>query len=283
MKNLRQIWSPVILAELSRPRVISAPYHYHLEEKYDELENVRLKVLLCSARFTGAAAEVQIKLQILCLVRDAYGPRLLNKETLLNDRTPLDAFNRQDWSKERASLTASVSRLDYHGRLLDDAIAIDFVLEYFLRVTQEQAVSVVSENAGDLSLSPASEAPPLKILQPETEQNELIRKLRADILRIEAEKASLNGKLRQQERNAQSLRYGVKKAELRNLEFQNKIRFCEQMITDLRKTVAEKEGQINRLRRNSGYYSEHRRAASGEFAENLTAGKIIKRLFHNNG
>ncbi|MDR1159953.1 MAG: hypothetical protein LBK69_04925 [Syntrophomonadaceae bacterium] len=283
MENLQQIWSPVILAELSRPRSISAPYHYYLEEKYDVLEDVKLKVLLCSARFMGAAAEVQIHLQILCLLRDAYGLHLLNKETVLNDRAPLEAFNRQDWNREKSALTVSVNRLDYQGRLLEDAIEIDFFLEYFLRVTQEQAVTVVSaHNEERFPLSSVNEALPLKISPPPIEKNELTRKLQADILRIEAEKASLNGKLRQQGQNERSLKHGLKKAELKNLELQNKIRSCEHIITGLQKSVHEKERQISRLRGNAGYYPEYH-PAGGEFSENPKTGKIIKRLFQNNG
>jgi hypothetical protein len=230
----------------------------------------------------GTAAEVQIQLQILCLLRDAYGLHLLNKETVLSDRAPLEAFNRQDWSREKSALTVSVNRLDYHGRLLEDAIEIDFFLEYFLRATQEQAVTVVSANNEErFPLSPISEALPLKILPPPIEENELTRKLQADILRIEAEKASLKGKLRQQGRNARSLKHGLKKAELKNLELQNKIRSCEHMITDLQKSIHEKERQITLLRGNDGYYPEYH-PAGGEYAKNPKAGKIIKRLFQNN-
>ncbi len=265
MNRICRLWSPVILAELIRPHVVYSNFELALNKPYISLEDTKIKVLSVEAKHIGSFIELEIRLQLLCLLEDNMGLELISSEELIRERIQPDEFSSQEWLQQRTELVVTINDYDYHGVLSQDKVELFYNIELMLRVTQDRVVTVSVEEQ--------------KNEQEVAHYKSLLQELQAKIIEVEGEKAALRNKMRSQEKNLNGVKQGLSKIERNNMALIKEVEVCNTLIMDLRGKLERQQKKPNENISNRGNASM---LEIDQKINRLAAGQVIKRIFQNN-
>lgn len=269
MGQAYSIWTPVVVGRLKSPHRIKEEKCYEIEKTYNTVEDVKVKVRHCRALPQGQAVEVQMKLDILCLLEDLLGSmHLIAKEETVRERIVLSDFDsyidRDEEIKYIVNTIKVASQCELNGSILKVAYFID--------------LTIIATNEQVITLSSADEA------EPEQDSlQEVLNKLRLQVKEMEEEKEALRRKIFFYERDISSLKKGLKKAENKNANLDKELKQYHQIVEQLRIAIREKEMRLNQYE-NTYYhqnYDQNFRSLK-EDEDSFTLGSRIKRMFMNN-
>lgn len=235
------IWSPVIIAELKKPRFYNKQVNYQIDKAYSSLDDIRIKIKSSAANIQGKAVETQIKLEILFLVRDGMGRlELITREEIVRDRIPLIGFSSSLNNHREAKFIIDISNISWEGGLEGRQLKAAYFIEYALLAVKEQIVRLFAdESAGGAEREPLSD---------------ILHKLEEELAMVVEEKDKLHNKIFYYERNFNSLKKGFDKLENRNAVLNRELYSYQEQLEQLQKQIYEKERRLIRLEKVSHDY-----------------------------
>lgn len=202
MEDNLTIWSPVMLNRLKNNRRITDEKSYPVEIYYRAMEDLRIRVKERKIVALGTSVEARIKLDILCLLVDGEGHmQLFKREEVLNDRIPLQEFERTLNRDEPVDYHLELKRVAWEGEVDGRDVRVTCFIDYTIIATREQLVRLRGEEPAEISGELVNDA---------------MRQLETEIERIQNENADLKKQLFYHTSNISSLKQGLKKAEKRN-------------------------------------------------------------------
>ncbi|MGE5390669.1 MAG: hypothetical protein ACM3PE_06345 [Deltaproteobacteria bacterium] len=220
MEDNLTIWSPVMLNRLKDNRRLTEERSYPLEYYYRAIEDLRIRVKERQVVALGTAVEARIKVDILCLLADQEGHmQLFKREEVLNDRIPLQEFERTLNRDEPVDYHLELKRVAWEGEINGYDVKVACFIDYTVIATHEQLVRLRGEEHAEVSGEILTEA---------------MRQLEAEIERIQNENAELKKQLFCHTSNISSLKQGLLKAEKRNAALNRENISYQAMIDKLR-------------------------------------------------
>ncbi|MEQ8176216.1 MAG: hypothetical protein ABRQ26_14245 [Syntrophomonadaceae bacterium] len=263
-----RIWSPVVYAELTEPRTWKGTLTYALEDPPGRMEDIKIKARNCMARLQGKHIEVEIACEILTLLENSHGQmRLFTRREVLKERLSRDAFSAWPDNHDQ-ELMVNIQRLSWDGELKEKEIRINLLVFYSVMIMRYEIVKVPLEASEQVAAGPP-------------EVQELLNQLQSEIIQAEGDKMELKRKLYRYEKDIQSLKKGINRAESRNLTLNEELSRNRQIIEELKTSRYEgdkrERHRFGRSEKGRGYP-----AWNEEQDESLSLGGLIKRLFQNN-
>ncbi|HZJ85056.1 MAG TPA: hypothetical protein VFD02_05820 [Syntrophomonadaceae bacterium] len=268
MAEKYSIWTPVIVGRLKNPCRIQVENSYSINKVYKAIEDLKIKVKDHIITAQGRLVELEIKVDILCLLEDFLGSmHLIVQEEIIREKIKLEDFDVYIEHNRETKYIIDTLKLRPFGELNGEVIKVACFIDLTIIATNEQIISLA------LSDELRSENDSLQ---------EILQKLRVEVTEIEAEKTELRRKIFFYERDISSLKKGIVKAENKNARLNKELKKFQDLVGQLRDTVNAKEEKLNRYENpyyNYGY-------ASGiepyhkEDISNL--GSRIKRMFAQN-
>ena len=275
MGEALSIWSPVVLAELSTPRSFDHHQVYHLDERFQSMEDLRVKLREYIVRKQGNALETLFKLEVLCLLENMDGKmQLVKKEENLRDRVLLQEFDcNLDFDKEsRIDFIGDIKKINWQGGLDGNQLHVILFIDYILMAIRQQVIRLLEQEAELKSSDLRVEG----LAQDET-------------ARMEEKNLELRRQLRFYEKNIASLKKGIKKVENRNAVLSRESQQYQLLIEELRRAIQEKEQRLSRYEARL-YYEDNQDNVYEEIYSNNegnerisgnSLGSRVKRLFLN--
>ena len=270
MEQAFSIWSPVIMAQLKRPRHLGGEYSYPSERFHRTLEDLRIKVKHSEVLPQGQAVEIRVKVDILCLLEDDQGSmHLVKKEETIKERVSYSDFNQALEHTDSLRFVINIKEISCDGELSRGEIRVRFLMEYNLIATREQVVRLRTGEQGELN---------------KESLNQLFERLEEEVTRLAGENQELHRKIFYYQRDISSLKRSIRKLEIRNAGLLKEVTYHQQASQELRKNLQEKEARIYRLQHYPGAWSNPKPAEPlDEMPEAEPGlGRRIKRLFLNN-
>lgn len=267
------IWSPVVLAELSKVRSFEHLQFYHLDERFQALEDLRIRIREYFVRKQGNALEILFRVEVICLLENMDGKmQLLKREENLRDRVLLQELDRDlNFDKEaQINFIGDIKKISCQGGLEDKQLRVILVIDYKLMVTRQQLIRLFEEE----TVANNNNYPAESMGQEEA-------------LRMEEKNLDLKRQLRFYEQNIASLKRGIKKAESRNAALNMESQQYQSIIAELRRMIEEKEQSRHEQEskfnyednRDIGHESIYNEREEG--TDNNSLGSRVKRLFLN--
>lgn len=269
MGQAYSIWTPVVVGRLKSPHRIKEEKTYDIEKAYQKVEDVKVKVRYCRALPQGRAIEVQVKLDILCLLEDLLGTmHLIAKEETVKERIVLSDFDSYIDRDEQIKYIVNTVNLASHCELNGSILKVAYFIDLTIIATSEQVIT----------LSSAAE------VEPENDSlQEVLNKLKTQVKQMEEEKEALRRKIFFYERDISSLKKGLKKAENKNASLNKELKQYHEIVEQLRSAIQEKELRLSQYE--NPYYSpsyDQNLRSLKEDEDSFTLGSRIKRMFMNN-
>lgn len=283
MEDNVTIWSPVLLSRLRESRRLAEEKTYPLEDNYHAMEDLRIRIRERQVLARGAAVEVRLKLDLLCLLADSEGHmHLFKREETFNERISLLEFDRAIERDARIDYRLEIKGLAWEGEISGHDIRVTCFIDYTVIATREQLVLLRGEERAGVPGELLSEA---------------MRQLELEVERIQSENAELKKQLFYHASNISSLKQGLQKAEKRNAALNRENTAYQVMVENMRQELASLGHAVGMPGSGSGYYAN--RPARGEYkiisaseakaasaqAENPGVNQLgsrIKRMFQNN-
>ncbi|HHV15815.1 MAG TPA: hypothetical protein GXX58_04485 [Gelria sp.] len=271
MEQAFSIWSSVIMAQLKTPRYLDQEYSYPCERYHRTLDDLRVKIKQSEVFPRGQAVEVQVTVDILCLLEDVQGSmHLLKQEETIKERVSYNDFNQTLERQDSLHFVINIKDISCDGGLSRGEIRVRLLIEYNLIATREQVVRLWTGEQGELS---------------QQSLNQLFERLEEEVTRLTGENRELHRKIYFYQRDISSMKRSIRKLEKRNAGLLKEVKYREQESEELRQSLQEKEARIYRLQHYSGSWSNSNEADE-PLKELPTAesglGVRIKRLFLNN-
>lgn len=269
MEKSCRLWSPVVYAELSEPRTWKGEFFYTLEETPGRMDEIKIKPRRCSARLQGKHVEVEIACEILTLLESPHGQmRLFTRGENLRERIARDAFSAWPENPE-CEFVVNLHRLSWDGELKGREIHLNIIIFYSVMIIRNEVVKVPLESTNEV------------VIVPEDAQD-LLNQLQGEIIQAEAAKMELKRRIHIYERDIQSLKRGIYRAQIRNLDLNEELSRNRKIIEELSGSLKDKErSRERRLPKHSGQRQDIP-IWPQESEESLKLGGLIKRLFQNN-
>ncbi|HBQ85688.1 MAG TPA: hypothetical protein DER33_03285 [Syntrophomonas sp.] len=263
MEDLLTIWTPVVISRLVNDHNAKEEIIYHLDETYDILEDIKIKLKEAQARMQGKAVEVTVKLELLCLVRDQHGRlQLVNREEKVMNRIAAGEFSHPFTSEKAPSFVVNLSELKWMGEIKGQQLKISYRFDYMVLVIQEQVVQVSSGAQAELYVeSPYHPA----------------REFEDELAGIREEKEELRQKVLHYEKDINSLKRGLHKTENRNADLNREVNYYQQLVQQLQKTIQDKEKQLSQIQPEAGSFYSRPAPLPVKHLTPLTA--RLKRMF----
>ncbi len=277
MREALSIWSPVVLSELINPK--SADFHqvYHLDDSYQGMEGLRIKLREHIIRKQGNALETLFKMEVLCLLENMEGKmQLLKKEENLRERVLLQEFDRElDFDREpQIDFIGDIKKIDWRGGLDGKQLHVVILIDYALLAIRQQVIKLWEQEMGeDIAMDKCDITAEI---QP-----------RDEIIQMEKENLELSRQIRFYEKNIAHLKKGIKKAESRNIELNRESQQHLTLIEDLRRAIKDKEQRLDDyesgFRYRDNHLCEESCSSDKEYEKmaNNSLGSRVKRLFLN--
>lgn len=261
MEDLITIWTPVIISKLISAHKTQEHIIYQLDQIFNVLEDVKIKVKQAKARIYGKGAEVTIKFELLCLVQDMNGDmQLVSREEKLVHIIPASRFSHHFTREQDPSFAVNITSLKWEGEIKGRELKIGYGLDYIILVLQDRAVKLSTENSievqGDIT-------------------EEIMGHHEEELDRIREEKEELLQKIFYYERDITSLKKSISKTEKRNTTLSYEVTRNQQLIQQLQKAMRDKETRIN----NDAHYSYWRRTEEQAPDSDSSRGSWLKRMF----
>lgn len=220
MEGNLTIWSPVMLNRLKDNRRLTDEKSYPVEIYYRAMEDLRIRVKERKIVALGTSVEARIKVDILCLLADDEGHmQLFKREEVLNDRIPLQEFERTLNRDEPVDYHLELKRVSWEGEVDGRDVRVTCFIDYTIIATREQLVRLRGEERAEISGELVSDA---------------MRQLEAEIERIQNENADLKKQMFCHTSNISSLKQGLQKAEKRNAALNRENTTYQAMIEKIR-------------------------------------------------
>jgi len=266
------IWSPVIIAQLKNPQTVKEQVSYTVDKIFKSMEELKVKVKYTEIKIQGQTVEAQIKLDILCLLRDITGTmELITREETVREKIPLMSFNNPIGSEKQTSFVIDILNLYWEGEIRDYEICVAYFLDYMIIAIREQAVRITEEKQQDLESNSL---------------REVLHQLEREVARVEKENYDLRRRLFLYERDISSLKKGIRKAENRSAVLNRELSYYQKAFEELQASSEEKQDRIQ-LHNRSPYkrsYPKDSSESPEKSRENdspLNLGKRIKQMFAN--
>jgi len=272
--NLAQacsIWSPVIIAELTNPRKVNKQIVYAVDKVFYSMEDIKIKIKNSEIKKQGQAVEINIKLDIICLLADITGHmHLINREEIVKERIPLIDFNNILDTEKQTEFRVNIINLNWEGELSRHDIKIALFLDYMIIATREQIVRLSRGEEGE---------------DKRETLNEVLRKIEEEIAHMEKDNQILRRKVFFYERNISSLKRGIRKVENRNAILNREVKNYQEILEKLQTAIRENDRSVNvenndfKNFNNENYDTNSQKFEEDNFTLNL--GSRIKRMFLN--
>lgn len=260
------IWSPVISAQLNKLRRIKGVKNYSLEGSFNSIEDVKIKVRQSEAIIQGYSVQVNLKLEILCLLEGIQGDmQLVTWLEQCNERVSLTDFNSIIDNREQVYMRLDITDCSGFGELNGQEIRIGYYLDYSIMATREQIIEISPASQGEAAVVSLRSA---------------LDKLEDEVERVENENGQLRRQLFFYERDISSLKRGLWKAENRNAIL-NREKKEHQVLIEKLQGAAKQE--INAYQAEQNYFTGGVKLNRPilEAEENVNLGSRIKRMFMN--
>jgi len=237
-----------------------------------QLEDLRIKIRDYASKKQGNALESVFALEILALLKNKPGStKFFSRNERVRDRLLWSELQGQP-NEAGLDLITDIQDLSWDGDLKGGALTMRIDMTYLVLAARKQVVNFAREESDH-------ENP-----QDHNKGEELLYLLQAEIIKAEGEKLELRRKIHCFEKDIQSLKKGIVKAESRNLALNEELAHRQRIIYNLKAQLENKKrmaGESPSLSR------KYRQRLAGytpgeEPLEGLGIGGIIKRLFQNN-
>lgn len=270
MGQAYSIWTPVVIGRLKSPHRIKEEKSYDIEKSYHSVEDVKVKARNYTVLPQGQLIEVQIRLDILCLLEDFLGTmHLISKEEIVKEKIALTDFDSYIDRYEEIKYVVNNIDLTSHCELNGKNIKVAYFIDLIVIATSEQMIK----------LSTANEVEPIN-----DSLQDVLTRLRQEVQQVEEEKAELRRKIFFYERDISSLKKGLKKAENKNSNLNKELKQYYYIVEQLKTGIKEKEMRLNRYE-NVYYnrdYTEHFAPLAEDDNETQKLGSRIKKMFMAN-
>lgn len=271
MKPALSIWSPVITAQLYNPHRCQEEVIYPTEQRYQSLEELKIKLKDSQARIQGKVVEVVIKLDILFVVRDETGRlQLLTRGETVRERILLRDFNHVIDKEQPPEFIVNITNLSWEGELKRSELKATYYIDYMILALNEQVVTLAIENEEEET--------------GEESVTEIVQQLENELARLVDEKEELRRKLYFYERDISSLKKGIYKVENRNAILNSEVNHYQELVEQLQAAISAKERQLQRLEPSPAYSTPNWQSDNdkpwGEEAR-INWGSRLKRMFMN--
>lgn len=268
MEKSYRLWSPVVCAELIEPRTWKGEFSYILEEAPGRMDEIKIKPRKYSARLQGKHVEVEIACEILTLLENPHGKmRLFTRRESLRERISKDAFTAWPENPE-IEFVVNLHKLSWDGELKERVIRLHIIIVYSVMITRNEIVKVPLESTVE------------KVIVPEDAQD-LLRQLQSEIIQAEAAKMELKRRIHIYEKDILSLKRGINRAEIRNLNLHEELSRNRKIIDELSRSLHDREKSIGHSLYKPGPGQEGPTRPE-ETEEAISLGGLVKRLFQNN-
>lgn len=262
------IWTPVIVARLKERQHIREEKVYDIEKVYKSVEDLKIKIKDLQVNLQGQALETNIRVDVLCLVEDLLGTmHLVSREETLRHRISLLEFDNVLDRDKDFNYIVDVCKVEGQGEIDGKQLRIGYFIDYIIMAVREQAVNLVEGEQGNTENNHQS-------------LEDIMYKLREEVVKVSMEREELRRKLFLYERNIASLKKGIRKAENRSARLDKEVGYYQQLVEQLREALQDKEMHLNKLR--STYYTGHDEPVIEAKDGEASLGSRIKRMFLNN-
>lgn len=227
MKQELYILASVILGRLYEPRAITLEKFYPLEEGWDRIEDLKIKLRGYEARIYGSNIAVNLKVEILCLVENKEKIQLKTWQEVVDDHIALSAFDYVDKKEEEIEAHIKILRVSIDGERKANGICarIKIIYAVFLTCYQEIKMEGEREDEKDTFM-----------------EQQWLRDMVEKMDHMAEENYRLKQTIFRYEQDIKSLKLGLKKAERRNSELKAELNYYKKMQTDGKKgSITEKE------------------------------------------
>lgn len=263
MKQDLCIWSPVILASLSSPRLFEQQISYEMDGRYKRLKEIRLRVRKKKLSSLGRSIEVLFVIDLLCVVEDSAGKsQVISREEQLKDRVLMVEFDRHFNMEAGLINIIDVLGLYWDGDLSSKTLRINCYLSYNLMIAREKII---------------------KISDPENErsnvEDDYIEQIKQDAVRLGHENEQLCRQAVFYEKDIISLKRGIQKAERRCAILNREKSQYQTAVEQLKEDLNSKEILISSYRKQIKQLSRDNESEGPEVQNKL--GRRIKQLLMN--
>ncbi len=261
MAEAYSIWTPVIIGKLASSHRIKAEQTYNIDKVFKAIEDLKIRVRGYHFIPQGRLVELQLKLDILCLLEDFLGSmHLLVKEEVVKEKIKLNEFDAYIDHNMDIKYILNNLESNAHGELRAQILQV----AYFIDVT------IIATNEQIISLTTADEIGPEEDIL-----HDVLQKLRLQVEKMENEKRALKRQIFFYERDISSLKRGIVKAENKNAQLNRELQKLQDLLEEQEKALKEKEDRL----RHHGRYDYRDRAKSTIQEEVSPLGSRIKRMF----
>lgn len=258
------IWSPVISAQLSKLRRIKGSSNYELDKKYNSIEDVKIKVRQSEAIIQGYSVQVNLILEILCLLEDKQeGMQLVTWHEQCKERVSLTDFDSTIDNRKQVYMRLDFTDCAGFGELNGQEINIDYYVDYSLIATQEQIIEISPASQGEAAVVSLRTA---------------LEKLEYEVEQVENENGQLRRQLFFYERDISSLKRGLWKAENRNAILNREKKEHQALIGKLQGALKQ---DVNAYQTEQNYFTGDVKLNRPTAEANLNLGSRLKRMFMN--
>jgi hypothetical protein len=261
------IWSPVISAQLNEKHRIKGVTKYRLDNKFNSVEDVKIKVRQSEAIIQGHSVQVFFKLEILCLLEDEMAElKLITWYDQCNEKLSITEFDRAINNNENVYMKLTNIDCEGFGELLGKEIHIDFYINYSIIATREQIIEISPAVNGEKAADALKAA---------------LEKLESEVAHVENENGQLRKQLFFYERDITSLKRGLWKAENRNAILNRERKEHQALIEKLQSQLRQ---NINTDKSEHSYYtggSIRLNTPEMRQEDQMNLGSRIKRMFMN--
>lgn len=268
MAEKYSIWTPVVVGRLKNPCRIQVENSYSINKVYKAIEDLKIKVKEHIITAQGRLIDLEIKVDILCLLEDFLGSmHLIVQEEIIQERIKLEDFDVYIEHNRETKYIIDTLKLRPFGELDGQVIKVACFIDLTIIATNEQIIS--------LALSDE--------LRPENDSlQEILQKLRLEVAEMETEKTKLRRKIFFYERDISSLKKGIAKAENKNALLNKELKKFQDLVGQLQEAVYEREEKLNRYENPYFSYDNAGRLEPYHKDDTSNLGSRIKRMFAQN-
>ncbi|MEQ8201476.1 MAG: hypothetical protein ABRQ24_08670 [Syntrophomonadaceae bacterium] len=232
MRQDISLWCPVIVAGPPGPGTCRKEERYSLGERYQKIDDIRIKTQRAGAVRQGKYVQAVIQLEAVILVEDRNGHTgVLSRLVYINKRVEWPGMDKNLLNDDGIMFILHIESLQWDAEFMDGEIVMRYTIDYTVHAVREQAVRIHLDQ---------DEWEPTVI--PDNRDGEASE----EMSRIRNENRALNRRLGFYQKDVLSLQHGIKKVEERNAQLCRELDGTREKVQQLQEAVTRKDLLISR-------------------------------------